>query len=100
MARKHEQEREQVSLQAVRQYVREVRRMPPLSAEEEAHLFALVIQGNDERTRSRPDETRLQQGQQARDRLVLSLQPLVMHIAGAFLPSFRHVEWMDLIQEG
>src|SRR5258708_37910824 len=100
MARKHEQERERVSLQAVRQYVREVRRMVPLSAEEEAYLFALVIEGNDEDKKPQPDEACLRQGQQARERLVLALQPLVMHIAGAGLPSSRRVAGVDRVEEG
>ncbi len=100
MARNQESER--VSLLAVDQYVREVRHLlqERLSPEEEERLFALVIQGIDERRKLLPDQQRIQQGLHARDQLVLSLQFLVMHIAGAFLPSFRHVEWLDLVQEG
>src|SRR5258708_28383984 len=89
-----------VSLLAKDQYMRFVRHTPPLTDEEEAQLLACIERGRVEQMQTCPDERRLSQAQQARDRLVAGYQPLIVHHALKCRHRFRRREMMDVIQEG
>jgi RNA polymerase primary sigma factor len=88
------------SLMAYAQYMRQVSRTPRLTDEEEAQLVQRIEQGKRECTQSHPDERILEDARQARDRLVLGLQRLVLFIAGRWQSRFRSMELLDLVQEG
>jgi RNA polymerase primary sigma factor len=75
-----------VPLDALEQYMREVRRTPPLTGEEEAQLFLCMEQGID--------------AQQARTRLIAGYQPLVLALAKRFMRNCKALELLDLVQEG
>jgi len=75
-----------VSLLAIDQYFREVHWTPALSQEEEAELFRCIHGGVN--------------ALQARERLVEGFQGLVIRIARRFVPQFRHLDLLDVIQEG
>ncbi len=75
-----------VSLCAQDVYLREVRWIPQLTEDEEAGLLQCLTSGLDTR--------------QARDRLVEGYQGLVIALARRFERHCRHLEFLDLVQEG
>jgi RNA polymerase sigma factor (sigma-70 family) len=89
-------------LEAIDQYLSLVRHVEPLTAEAEGHLLHAL------RTNQRPDGRHLRQPlhpeglltAEARDRLVVSYQPLVIGIAKRFGPSCTFLSLLDLVQEG
>lgn len=74
------------ALSALNQYMQFVRHLPQLTYEEEARLLLCLTSGIDV--------------QQAQTRLVEGYQPLVMNLARRFVRNCRHLELLDLIQEG
>jgi RNA polymerase sigma factor (sigma-70 family) len=75
-----------ISLGSLEQYMRQVKRTPQLTEDEEAQLLALVAQGVDV--------------QQARDRLIEGYQPLLIGLAKRFARHSQDMELLDFIQEG
>ena len=75
-----------LSLSAVDQYMREVRRIPQLTHDEEAHLLSCISREIDVK--------------QARDRLVGGYQSLVIGLAKRFVRDCTHLEFLDFVQEG
>jgi RNA polymerase primary sigma factor len=74
------------SLSAQDVYMREVRWIPPLTENEEAQLLQCLVSNVDV--------------QQARDRLVEGYQTLIISLARRFVRHCRHLELLDLVQEG
>src|SRR5690348_14274706 len=85
---------------ALDQYMRQVRWLEPLTAEEEARLIACIERGKHEKRQPHPNAWRLSLAQAARERLVEGYQPWVIHLAKGFLSRARGMELLDLIQEG
>jgi RNA polymerase primary sigma factor len=75
-----------LSLTAIDQYLRQVKRIPPLTDEEEAHLLLCIARGVDM--------------QRARDRLVAGYQHMVVKLARRFVRDCYHLELLDFVQEG
>jgi RNA polymerase sigma factor (sigma-70 family) len=93
-------EEQEMSLMALEQYIREVRMIEPLTAEEEARLIARLERGKLERTQPQPNAWRLQLAQAARQRLIEGYLPWVIHLAKGFVSRARSMQLLDLIQEG
>jgi len=74
------------SLSAQDVYLREVRWIPLLTENEEARLLQCLVSNVDV--------------QQARDRLVEGYQTLIISLARRFVRHCRHLELLDLVQEG
>jgi len=75
-----------ISLSAYEQYMRQVKRTPQLTSEEETNLL-LTIQSGVEAC-------------QARDRIVEGYQPLLIGLAKRFVRRCKEMELLDLVQEG
>ena len=75
-----------VSLGALEQYEREVKRIPSLEDEEEAHLLQCLKRGENVK--------------QVRDRLVAGYQSLVFALARRFKRHCRVMDVLDFVQEG
>mgnify|MGYP001285328032 CR=1 FL=1 len=75
-----------VSLSAFSQYMREVKRISPLTCDEERQLFEQLAQGVN--------------AEQARERLVESCQGMVIGLAKRIARNARHMDFMDFVQEG
>jgi len=73
-----------VSLGALEQYEREVKRIPSLEDEEEAHLLQCLKRGENVK--------------QVRDRLVAGYQSLVFALARRFKRHCRVMDVLDLVQ--
>jgi RNA polymerase primary sigma factor len=101
MKKKTQQEREEqnVSLLAFDQYMREVRRLKPLTEQEVAQLLEQVQQGKAECHKGKPDSHTLALAERARDRLVEGYQPFMIYLAKHFTFWCRGLELPDLIQE-
>jgi DNA-directed RNA polymerase specialized sigma subunit len=95
-----EEDTPEVSLLAVDQYFRWLRRSGSLSREEERVLFEQVEQGRWEAQQDPPDQAMLRIAKQARDRLVEGFQPLVISLAQHYQRVAQSMEPLDLIQEG
>jgi RNA polymerase sigma factor (sigma-70 family) len=89
-----------VSLMALDQYVREVKRIPKLTREEEAELIERVERGKAERVKPSPAARVLAEARQAHDRLIEGYQWLVIYIACKYQRRCRSMDLMDLVQEG
>lgn len=100
MASRLDQDDQDVSLAASAQYMRFMRWTPRLSDEEEAQLLEQVERGKKEQAQLHPDPRLLQEAQLARERLVESYQPLIIHYAQKYRHRFRRLEMLDVIQEG
>lgn len=85
-----------VSLWAIDQYFRQVRAgdLSLVSEEEQTALLERVQAG------TRSDGSLSLEAQAARDRLVESFQGLVIHLVQRVRSRFRHLDQMDLIQDG
>ncbi len=94
------QEERDVSLMALDQYIREVRWLEPLTAEEEAQLMARIERGKQERRQPQPNAWRLSLAQAARERLVEGYLPWVIHLAKGFVSRAKGMQLLDLVQEG
>jgi RNA polymerase sigma factor (sigma-70 family) len=79
-------QRSRASLSAQDVYLREVRWIPSLTEDEEARLQQCLVSNIDV--------------QQARDRLVEGYQTLIISLARRFVRHCRHLELLDLVQEG
>ncbi len=77
---------ENLSLAAVDQYMREVRQIPSLTAEEEAGLLSSISRAID--------------AKQAQDRLVEGYQSTIVSLAKRFVRDCTHLELLDFVQEG
>ncbi len=75
-----------VSFSAHEQYMRQVKRTPQLTSEEEASLLLSIQSGNN--------------ACQARDRLIEGYQPLLIGLAKRFARRCKEMELLDLVQEG
>ncbi len=85
-----------VSYLAMDQYMREVKRLPHLSPEEEAQCFQRLL-----RARSEPDNQWVGMvARDARDRLVARYLPLVIAIVKKYRWLCHRLDLLDLIQEG
>jgi RNA polymerase primary sigma factor len=73
-------------LTAFSQYLREVKWIAPLAAEEEQQLLQRLTNGVDV--------------QRTRDRLVEGCQEIVIGLAKRFARNCQHIEFMDFVQEG
>ena len=100
MTNKHDQNNRDVSLLALDQYMRMVKRIPRLTSEEEACLFQWVEQGRREQLSPVPDEHMLEQARLARERLVEGYQHFVIYTAKKYRRSYHSMELLDLISEG
>ena len=89
-----------LSLMALDQYIREVRWLEPLTAEEEAQLLARIERGKQERRQPQSNAWRLSIAQAARERLVKGYLPWVIHLAKEFVSRAKGMQLLDLIQEG
>lgn len=89
-----------VSLMALDQYMRQVRRTEFFTEEEEALLVQRVERGKRERSQPCPNQWVLNLAKHARDRLVEGYQPLVIAVAKRCLWRFESMELLDLVQEG
>lgn len=87
-------------LSAFSQYMQEMRRIPRLTAEEEAQLIVCVERGKVEQRQVVPDPTILEQALQARNCLVEGYQPLVIYFAKKYIFRIHRLDMLDLIQEG
>jgi DNA-directed RNA polymerase sigma subunit (sigma70/sigma32) len=73
-------------LDALEQYLREVKRIPSLTSEEETQLLVSIKCGIG--------------AKQARARLIEGYQPLLIGLAKRFVRHCRLMELLDLVQEG
>ena len=73
-------------LDALEQYLREVKRIPPLTGEEETQLLVSMKSGSG--------------AKQACDRLIEGYQPMLIGLARRFVRHCRMLELLDLVQEG
>jgi RNA polymerase sigma factor (sigma-70 family) len=80
------QQRQEVSLAALDQYLQEVRWISPLTRDEESSLLSCIEWGKNV--------------QQARDRLIQGYQPLMIGLAKRFARYCRDMDFLDLVQEG
>ena len=96
---RHQDERH-LSLLAKDQYFREMKRIPPLCAEQEQRYLHRFARGQWEQRQAHPNQWRLSLARDARDRLVEAYQPLVVHFALHYHATCFRLEVLDLIQEG
>ena len=75
-----------VSLSAFDQYIREVKRISPLTSDEEKRLFERLAHGVNV--------------EQVRERLVEGCQNMVIGLAKRFARGCQHMDFMDFVQEG
>lgn len=73
-------------LTAFSQYMREIKWIPQLRAEEEKQLLQCLMNGVDV--------------QRARDRLVEGCQQMIIGLAKRFVRDCQHMEFLDFVQEG
>ncbi|SRR5258707_6902482 len=88
-----------LSLMAKDQFLRELRWMERLSSEEAARLLSALAAGKKERAKVCSDAGVLAQAQEARNRLIVEHQFLVLSIVRRLLPSFRLLDELDLVNE-
>ncbi len=74
------------SFTALEQFMREVRQIPQLTDEEVAQLLLCIEHGEN--------------AQQARNRLIEGYQPFVISLAKRYTRNCKHMELLDLVQEG
>ena len=100
--KKTEQQREdrQVSLLAIDQYMREVRRRVRLTQEEEEECVRCLARGKSERTKASPHQQVLVAAGNARDRLAVQYQSLVIGVARHYVPNSFGMDLEDVVQEG
>ena len=87
-------------LDAKRQYRVAVNYMQKCTEAERLVLAAQIERGKAEQQQPFPDGAVLEEARVARDLLVEDFQPLVMYMATVWQGRFRHLEWLDLVQEG
>lgn len=88
-----------LSLLAHDQYFRELNRIAHVSSDEEACYTAQVLRGYEERHKPVPDARVLALAHEARDRLVVGHQRVIVSIAHRLHHTFRSMEVLDLINE-
>ena len=81
-------------------YLREIKRIPLLTAEQEQKLARLVQRGLAEQKQVRPDQQVIAEGEQARRQLIEANYRLVVSVARRYLHRHRDLPFWDLIQEG
>ena len=89
-----------LSLLATDQYFRHMRRIVRLSWEDEQRYVARLARGQWEQRQAQPNQWRLLLAHDARNRLLESYQPLVVHYAQVYHRYCWRLELLDLIQEG
>ena len=89
-----------LSLLAADQYFRQMRRIVRLSLEEEQRYLARLARGQWEQRQAQPNQWRLMLAREARNRLLESYQPLIVHYAHVYHRYCWRLELLDLIQEG
>jgi len=82
----------------VRLYLREIGRVPRLTAEEEVRLAQRIERGSAERAKTRPDPRVIEDGEEARRQLTEANLRLVVSVAKKYIG--RGLGLLDLIQEG
>ena len=82
----------------VRMYLREIGRVPLLSAEEEVRLAQRMERGKLERTKANPSRRYIEDGEEAQRRLTEANLRLVVSVAKKYIG--RGMSLLDLIQEG
>ncbi|MBV9616113.1 MAG: RNA polymerase sigma factor RpoD, partial [Ktedonobacteraceae bacterium] len=82
----------------VRMYLREIGRVPLLTAEEEVHLAQLMERGKAERLKPVPNRRYILDGEEAQRRLTEANLRLVVSVAKKYIG--RGMNLLDLIQEG
>ena len=97
---KRETHDDSLPLDALSQYIRQVRWTPDLIEAEEAHLIQCVQRGRVEQSQPRSDQRILDEAQRARDRLVEGYQPFVVFLAKRHQFKSRSMQLLDLVQEG
>lgn len=89
----------EVSLLAIDQYRRQVAWIPVVTQEEQQDLIVRIERGKAEQQQASPDAAVLADARGARDRFIEGMQRLVIFKVQQWFPRFRHVEWLDLVQE-
>src|SRR5438309_486847 len=82
----------------VRMYLREIGRVPLLSAEEEVRLAQRMERGKTERLKAHPNRRFIEDGEEAQRRLTEANLRLVVSVAKKYIG--RGMSLLDLIQEG
>jgi len=82
----------------VRMYLREIGRVPLLTAEEEVRLAQRIERGKVERLRPNPNRRYIEDGEEAQRRLTEANLRLVVSVAKKYIG--RGMSLLDLIQEG
>jgi RNA polymerase primary sigma factor len=82
----------------VRMYLREIGRVPLLSAEEEVRLAQRMERGRGERLKTSPSRRYIEDGEEAQRRLTEANLRLVVSVAKKYIG--RGMSLLDLIQEG
>ncbi len=96
MSNTYDRDDQDGSLLALDQYMREVKRLPHFSRDEEAQLFQRLL-----RARSEPDnQWVVMVARDARDQLVARYLPLVIAIVKKYRWLCHRLDVLDLIQEG
>lgn len=81
-------------------YLREIKRFPLLTAEQEQELARRLRRGLAERKRARPDQRIIDEGEQARLQLIEANYRLVVSVARRYVGRCMDLTFLDLIQEG
>lgn len=89
-----------VSLMAKDQYMREMRTVVRLTGEEEAVLVERLHRGKVEQVNAIPHQWVLMLAKDARERLAVNYQWMVISIATRYARNREGLEFLDLIQEG
>jgi len=85
-----------ISLMALDQYMREVRKLERLTKEQERVLFERI-----ERARCEPsNQYYVFLAKDARDRIIENYLPMVLAVVKKYVVQCSGMEWLDLVQEG
>lgn len=86
----------------VEQYLRRIQEIAPITQEEEAQFVQLMQQGKDEQAKALPDLRTIEEGEQARNRLIEGNLPTVVKIAKGYQEREMDggVKLMDMIDAG
>ena len=87
-------------LGAYEQYLIAVHGAPAKTPERECALLEVIARGRVEQACASPDSRVLEAAKQARAELVELSQPMVIYMVNKYRHKCRHMEYMDLIQEG
>ena len=100
MSSSRQDDERDLSMLAHDQYFRYMRRIMRLSREDEQQYLARLARGKAEERQAHPNQWRLMLARHARESLVEGYQPMIVHHARTYHRFCRHLELLDLIQEG